>query len=219
MLGEQCADTVLGAYGEAMVGKTVIARAAEVPAGWVLKIPGEHNRANVSCAIEAARALGVDDAVIKKACEDFRGVDGRLQFLREAQSVKIYNDTTATTPEATIAGLRALDPAGAKNIVLIMGGADKNLDMSALAPEAEAHCKKVLLLAGTGTDSLKLKTQNSKLVSDAPVFDSLALALEAALAAATTGGIVLFSPAFASFGMFKNEYDRGAQFVELVAQL
>ena len=216
VLGEQCADTVLSAYGEAMAGKTVIARAEEVPTGWALQIPGEHNRANVACAIEAARALGVDDAVIKKACEDFRGVDGRLQFLREVRGVKIYNDTTATTPEATIAGLRALDPAGRKNIVLIMGGADKKLDMSALAPEAEASCKKVVLLAGSGTDPLKLKTKNSKLVSEAPVCDSLASALEAAFAAATAGDTILFSPAFASFGMFKNEYDRGAQFVALV---
>lgn len=94
-----------------------------------------------------------------------------------------------------------------------MGGADKNLDMSPLLPEIEKHVRHVSLLAGTGTARIAPQ------LKDARVFENLQDALGDALAHTPRGGILLFSPAFASFGMFKNEYDRGDQFMELIAQL
>jgi UDP-N-acetylmuramoylalanine--D-glutamate ligase len=130
--------------------------------------------------------------------------------------VKIYNDNNATTPQATIAGLKALDT-GARNIILILGGADKGLDMSELIEAIPVYCKKVILLPGTGTDRFKLETGDTLIYqSVATEVLSLEEALKNALAVGKSGDIILFSPAFASFGLFKNEYDRGDQFVQLV---
>jgi UDP-N-acetylmuramoylalanine--D-glutamate ligase len=129
--------------------------------------------------------------------------------VREAKGVKIYNDTTATTPEATLAALQALD----KNVVLIAGGADKGLDMNKLLLEIPKHTKRVILLAGTGTNRV------IEFLPGASIFDNLEAAVKEAFIAAEPGDAVLLSPAFASFGMFKNEYDRGDQFNAIVKSL
>ena len=171
-----------------------------------MQVLGEHNRYNAGLAVAAADALGIDTDVICEAVTSFSGVEGRLQFIREINSVKIYNDNNATTPEATIAALRALE----NNIILIAGGADKGLDMRELILEIQTTCKKVLLLAGTGTERIKND------LPGAVFFNSLAEAIEEALKDALKGDVLLFSPAFASFGMFKNEYDRNDQFLSLI---
>ena len=200
-------------YKSKIASHVVIAEPKHFPKGWTLQIPGEHNKLNAMCAIEAARALGIDDVIIKAAVEAFKGVPGRLELVREVKGVKVYNDTTATTPEATDAALSTLDPGAKKNIVLIFGGADKGLDMSELIAEIPKHCKKVILLAGTGTEKIQQH------FPDAPVFDALTYALQDAMDEAQPGDTILFSPAFASFGMFKNEFDRGDQFDALVKAL
>jgi UDP-N-acetylmuramoylalanine--D-glutamate ligase len=210
VLGSQCAALVREKYPQ-IAARVVVPE--PLPSAWELAIPGEHNRYDAACARAAARAAGVADDVARRALASFASVPGRLELVREAGGVKYYNDTTSTTPEATIAALAALDPEGERRVLLILGGADKGLDMSALRPAIRAHAKSVFLLAGTGTERIR---------SDAPdkqVFDSLAAALAAAASAASPGEIVLLSPAFASFGMFKNEYDRGDQFNALVRGL
>lgn len=187
-----------------------------IPSEWNLKLLGEHNRENASLATEALRALGLSGRDIRAGLESFEPVEGRLQFVREVRGVKIYNDNNATTPEATIAALRALSPQSAvrsPQIILIMGGADKGLDMSALLYEIAKSCKRVILLAGTGTDRLV------PFIQDYSVFDSLDAAVHEAARSAVPGDIILLSPAFASFGMFKNEYERNDQFMTLVRSL
>lgn len=182
----------------------------DLPKDWQLKILGEHNRYNASLAVEAVRAFGVEEKDIKRGVESFGGVEGRLQFISELNGIKIYNDTCSTTPEATIVALEALDPERKKNILLIAGGADKGLDMSALEESISNHCKKVYFLDGTGT---KRVWGNEK------TFKSLQEALNVSVSEATSGDAIILSPAFASFGMFKNEYDRGDQFNKLVEEL
>jgi UDP-N-acetylmuramoylalanine--D-glutamate ligase len=209
VMGKQCAPILIEAFGEHIVARTVIADESKLPEDWTLNIPGTHNRYNAALALSAARALDVDDAVSRKALESFSGVPGRLELVRELNGVKIYNDTTATTPEATLAALRAV---GTKNTILIMGGADKNLDMNALLMEAQ-KVKRLILLAGTGTSRIL------EWLPEASVFDSLEAAVTEAAHGAVDDDNILFSPAFASFGMFKNEYDRGDQFNELVKEL
>ncbi len=194
-----------------MRAHVTVAGASSIPKSWKLKIPGEHNRMDAGIAAAAARAFGIDDADIQSAVESFEGVPGRLQFLREVRGVKIYNDTTATVPEATVAALEALDPEKKQNILLIVGGADKGLDMKAMQPAVHAHGKKVYFLAGSGTERVK--------GPEDIVYDSLKAAVDAAVADAASGDIILLSPAFASFGMFKNEFDRGDQFSAIVASL
>jgi UDP-N-acetylmuramoylalanine--D-glutamate ligase len=130
--------------------------------------------------------------------------------------IRIFNDTTATTPEATLAALDALAPAGftpEQNLILIAGGADKGLDMNKLLLEIPKRTKRTILLAGTGTSRVL------EFLPGASVFDGLEPAVHEALAAAQPGDSILFSPAFASFGMFKNEYDRGDQFNAIVKAL
>ena len=96
------------------------------------------------------------------------------------------------------------------HIILIMGGADKSLDMNKLLLEIPNHTKRVILLTGTGTNRVL------EFLPGASVFDNLAGAVHEAFVGTVPGDIILFSPAFTSFGMFKNEYDRGDQFVSLV---
>jgi UDP-N-acetylmuramoylalanine--D-glutamate ligase len=179
---------------------------------WKFKIKGEHNIQNILQAIEVVKIFGIDLRKIKKAVENFSGVEGRQQFIKDYKGIKIYNDTTATTPDATVVALKSLGDKKRKNIVLIMGGADKKLDMSSLVKEIPKWCKKVILLAGTGTEKLDGKI-------DGVLVKNLRDGLLEALRYAKRGDILVLSPAFASFGMFKNEFDRGDQFNKLVKKL
>jgi UDP-N-acetylmuramoylalanine--D-glutamate ligase len=183
-----------------------------LPKNWKLKVIGEHNRENASLVVAVTRAIGVPQKIIKKTLENFKGVEGRLELVKTIRGIKIYNDTTATTPDATLVALKAFG-SKKKNIVLIMGGADKGLDMSGLLKEIPNYCKSLILLDGTGTRKLKnLKFGYKKA-------NNLKDAIKFAIKEAKHGDIILFSPAFASFGMFKNEYDRNDQFVELIKRL
>ncbi len=213
IVGEQCESIIQKKYGKKIQSRVVVAKASALPKSWKINIPGKHNRANIACAVAAARALGVDDSVIQEAVEAYKGVSGRLELVKESNGVKIYNDTTATTPEATLVAIKALSEEGKKNIVLIMGGADKGLNMSELLQEVQERCKKVILLAGTGTDNLKMAFPAST------IYEALEPAVLDAFASATSGDAILFSPGFASFGMFKNEFDRGDQFIAIVSSL
>ena len=188
----------------------------QIPDCWTLKLPGEHNRENAALAAQALRVLGLTEEEIRSGLESCESLEGRLQLVREIHGIKIYNDNNATTPDATIAALKALDTqmnTGKKNIILIMGGADKGLDTAALLTEVEPRCKKVVLLAGTGTDLIR------SYLKESVVFDSLTEALGTALDSAEAGDTVLFSPAHSSFGMFTNEYERNDRFLQIVKDL
>jgi UDP-N-acetylmuramoylalanine--D-glutamate ligase len=148
---------------------------------------------------------------IRAGLESFEAVEGRLQLLGEKRGVTIYNDNNATTPEATIAALRALDE-GKKNIILIAGGSDKGLTLDELADAMKA-CRAVVLLEGTGTQRLKPLLPQAETAAD------MQSAVAQALARAEKGDTLLFSPAFASFGLFKNEYERNDAFVRAVSAL
>lgn len=220
-----CGEKISRQIGKVKSQK-IISNKNYVPKDWKIKVKGDHNLENISYAIKVAEILNVPEKTIKKAVEGFSGVEGRQEFLREYKGVKIYNDTTATTPDATIAALKALSPDQgstlvqdskfniqySKRIVLIMGGADKNLDMSGLIKEIPKYCKKVVLLAGTGTEKLGGKI-------DGIVVKSLKEGLLEALKWVKKGDVLLLSPGFASFGMFKNEFDRGEQFVRFIKAL
>lgn len=209
ILGKQCATTITERYAEKISAKTITVDESALPETWTLRIPGLHNRYNAALAFSAAQALGIADNTIREALEAFVGVPGRLELVLEVNGVRVYNDTTATTPDAALAALAALDT-GKRNIILIMGGADKGLDMNALLYRIPEFTKRVILLAGTGTDKVL------EFLPGASVFSDLGKAVDEAFLAADSGDVILFSPAFASFGMFKNEYDRGDQFNDLV---
>ena len=186
---------------------------------WELKIPGEHNKLNAELAIEASRAYGIEEEVIREALKNFDGVPGRLELVKEINGVKIYNDTTATTPDASIAGIKALDT-GMKNLILICGGTDKELDITDWSKLMSERCKRVVPILGSGTNKLmsSLGAKASRLPFIGP-HGSLGSAFDEAWENADSGDVILFSPGFSSFEMFKNEYERGDQFNALVAKL
>jgi UDP-N-acetylmuramoylalanine--D-glutamate ligase len=210
-----CGDKISNRIGKIQSQK-IITNKNIVPKTWKVKIPGEHNLENIACAIKACEAIGLSQNIIKKGVETFTGVEGRLQFIREFKGIKIYNDTTATTPDATIMALRALGNK-TKKLVLICGGADKNLNMSGLLKEIPLFCKETVLLSGGGTE--KLKTDFPKQTKNMSEFGNLKEAVVTAIKSCKQGDILLFSPGFASFGLFKNEFDRGDKFVSLIKRL
>jgi len=215
IVGDQAVDILRKKYGKSINSKIITASLSDLPNDLNLKILGEHNRYNAACAMAVSKVLGIEEKIVKEALENFKGVPGRLELVREVHGVKIYNDTTATTPIATIVALKALGIN--RNIVLIMGGADKAIDMSELITEIPKHCKALILLPGTGTEKIKLKIESLKF----KVIEALNLkeGVEESMRNAEEGNVVLFSPAFASFGMFKNEFDRGDQFNTIVRNL
>jgi len=153
--------------------------------------------------------VSLSDEMIFDGLASFGGVEGRLQFVKTVDNVRIYNDNNATTPQATVAALEALD-LGNKNIVLIAGGADKGIDTAHLVASIGVHCKQVILTPGSGTDTLLEKGVA------AVVVQTLEQAFEEARLLAENADIILFSPAFASFAQYKNEYERNDEFMSLV---
>ncbi|MDP3965900.1 MAG: Mur ligase family protein, partial [bacterium] len=187
---------------------------------WKLRIPGEHNRENASLAAAALRALGLSEPEIRSGLESFPGLEGRLQLVGTVGGVSVYNDTIATIPEATIAALQAIGDNQKRRIVLIMGGDDKNLDMSELIAEIPKWCSKVVLFKERGTERIRdevfaLSTEGVDIYEE----EGLPATVKRALSVAVSGETILFSPAFTSFGKyFKNEFDRGEQFMKLVRE-
>lgn len=186
-----------------------------IPPEWKLRIVGEHNRENAAFAVAVLRRLGLSKEEIQAGVESFEPVEGRLQFVRELNGVSIYNDNNATTPEATVAALRAL---GA-HTTLITGGSEKGLPLEELVSEIKKNVSHVILFVH---DKYKGSARFAELLRKESVPFEEAQSLEAAVEAAlshTEKGTILFSPAFASFGMFKNEYERNDEFLRLVMQV
>lgn len=175
---------------------------------------GEHNLANALASIIVAKLLGVSNANIQKVLAKFSGIDYRLQYVGQVKGRAVYNDSTATTPDATQAALQALV---GKKILLIAGGQDKELDYKNLAKQIKEQVVYLILLSGTGSDKLlaelkKINFPQSKLKSNLP---SLGSAWHLARQSKQVD-CILFSPAATSFNMFVHEFDRARQFDKLV---
>ncbi len=216
VLGEQAAQEVKSRKSK-VESQILIAKKSLVPKAWKIKIPGEHNRANIACAILVCEELDVPKDAIKKGVESFLGVPGRLELVRTIGGVKYYNDTTATTPDGNKAALEALGTKK-KNIVLIAGGADKNLDYTSMAKLVHKTVKGLVLIEGAATEKL-LALIPKKTSYPVYIVDNMKDAVDTAREFARKGDTVLLSPGAASFGVFKNEFDRGDQFVKLVKKL
>jgi UDP-N-acetylmuramoylalanine--D-glutamate ligase len=179
-------------------------------------LPGEHNVDNVLAATAASLAAGLSIEQIRRGIESFKGVSHRLAFVAEKRGVKYYDDTAATIPEAAIAALRSFD----HQPILIAGGSDKKLEFGAFAEEIIERSKALVLFRGEGTEKLihELRKRLPEYHSFT-VVESMGKAVELASRFAESGDSVLLSPGAASFGLFKNEFDRGEQFVAAVKRL
>ena len=183
-----------------------------------IKLRGGHNLYNVLAAAGAAIAYGIAPEKIREAIENFKGVPHRLEFVRELDKVKYYNDTAATMPDAAIAGINSFS----KPVILIAGGADKNLDFSKLAKVISEKVKKLILFKGEATEKLKKELNSLGELNSGKIdseFDSMEKAVIRAKSIAGPGDVVLLSPGAASFGLFASEFDRGEKFREAVGRL
>jgi UDP-N-acetylmuramoylalanine--D-glutamate ligase len=177
-----------------------------------------HNISNLLAAVGVAFALGIEFAKIKKAVLKIHSVNHRLEFVKEVNGIKYYNDSAATIPNAAIAAIESFD----KPIILIAGGSDKNLDFSDFAKVISEKVKGIIFLKGNATEKLieKLKrNMPDREHKRFEVFDSMNKAVEEATRVADNGDIVLLSPGAASFGLFENEFDRGDKFKEVIKNL
>lgn len=177
-------------------------------------LQGEHNVMNALSASLAAHFSGVHDANIHQVLKAFVGLPGRQQIVEEIEGVVYVNDTTATSPEGVIAALKRFGNGG--NIILIAGGSSKGLKFDEMARYVREQCKYVVLFEGTALDEL-----STAIGTEVPMVraGSMADAMKAAVAEAKLGDVVLLSPGTSSFGIFKNEFDRGDQFNAVVAEL
>ncbi len=182
-----------------------------------IKLRGVHNCENICAAIAATKNIASIDSQIR-AISNFSGVNHRLEFVKEINGAKWYNDSIASSPTRTIAGLNSFD----EDIVLIAGGYDKHLDYRPLAQPIINKVKKLILL---GQTSDKIYQEVTKLLSienkKLDIFKTTTLeeAVNKAKEVSKKGDIVLFSPASASFDMFKNFEERGNKFKKLVNKL
>lgn len=180
-----------------------------------LHIRGVHNHENI-CACMSAVIDMVDMEKSFQAISEFKGVEHRLEFVREVDGVKWYNDSVSSSPTRTIAGLNSYS----ERIVLIAGGYDKNLDYTPLARPILDKVSKLILFGAT-KNKIYQAVMKEKSSEDIEIYveNSLDDVVNRAKEVAVPGEVVLFSPASASFDLFNNFADRGDKFKEKVRRL
>ena len=176
---------------------------------------GRHNYENICTALSATRDLVDIDTAIS-AIKSFKGVEHRIEFVREIDGVKWYNDSIGSSPTRTIAGLKSFE----ENIVLIAGGYDKHLDYEPLATPIIEKVGSLILFGQTSGkiyDAVMAKEGHERV----KIYrvENINEAINKAREISNKGDVVLFSPASASFDMFKNFMERGKKFKELVNSL
>lgn len=182
-----------------------------------LKLKGIHNLENI-CTVLALTEDLVDTDEAIKTIKEFSGVHHRLELVRTLNDVEWYNDSASTTPTRGISALNSFN----KEIVLIAGGADKNLDYTPIAKPIIEKVKSLILIGQTATkiyEAVKKELEKQNKTLDIHMCETLKQSIELAKRIAKPGQIVLFSPASTSFDMFKDMYDRGNKFKEEVNKL
>ena len=177
-------------------------------------IPGVHNIENYMAAIAMVEGLVSDDTV-RHVAKTFGGVEHRIELVRIKDGVRFYNDSIASSPSRTIAGLRSFE----EKVILIAGGYDKHIPYDVLGPEICQHVKKLFLGGATGPQiraAVEACDGEKPEILDCGNFEA---AVRAAAAAAESGDVVLMSPASAAFDQFKNFMVRGEFYKKLVREL
>ena len=204
--------------GDAQIENGVICcDGREVLAVEDILIPGVHNIENYMAAILAVQGL-VGDETIRSVAKTFGGVEHRIELVRIKDGVRFYNDSIASSPSRTIAGLRSFN----EKVLLIAGGYDKHIPYDVLGPEVCRHVKKLYVNGATAgqiraaVEAAAEYTPGCPEIVDCGDFES---AVRAAAADAVSGDVVLMSPASAAFDQFKNFMVRGNFYKKLILEL
>ena len=176
-----------------------------------VKIQGVHNVENIMAAIAVAKAVGVAAPAIQRSLEAFPGLEHRLEFVREKNGVRYYNDSKATNVGAVVKSLASF----AAPIILIAGGVDKGGDYGVLRDGIEKRVKR-LVLFGAAKQTI---ARALGALTETAVVESLEAAVRDAHKHAQPRDVVLLSPACSSFDMFRNYAERGRNFKSLVQTL
>ena len=203
----KCNDIVLSVNGQNTT----------IPCVSSVKIPGIHNLQNVLAASCAAYLSGARKQHIEKAITTFTGLEHRLEFVREVNGVRYYNDSKATTPESSIAAITAFQA----QVILIAGGYDKGSSFGEFAGVCAQHTKAVVLIGKTAgkIKELILKKKGSGEIPSIFMLKTFEEAFRQANALAKAGDVILLSPACASYDMFLNYEERGRKFKDMVKVL
>ena len=180
-----------------------------------IKLPGVHNVENYLAAIAAVDGL-VPDEVIREYARSFGGVEHRIELIRTRRGVRWYNDSIASSPSRTIAGLRSFK----EKVILIAGGKDKGISYAPLGPEINAHVK-TLILCGATAGVIRESVEQAENYAGLEILDAADYREAAALAdqRAGEGDVVILSPASTSFDRFANFMERGCAFKNVVNAL
>lgn len=230
ILPQLVCDQVLGIEFEHVEGNNVIAlennsivflnkesQTTYLPDIKQTTIKGLHNIYNCAFVCGVLHALEIPpNSTVVQAFYDFKGLEHRIQQIESIQGITYVNDSKSTSPDATIKALEALGDS--KNIVLISGGADKDIEYTSMLPLWSQHVKSVVLLPGNADFKLKKLAVDSEVELLGEV-QTMQEAVVSATNAASQGDIVLLSPSTASFTSFKSFEDRGNQFIECVQNL
>ncbi|MBI4837350.1 MAG: UDP-N-acetylmuramoyl-L-alanine--D-glutamate ligase [Candidatus Portnoybacteria bacterium] len=236
-------DKIVSGFAREAASKVVFFTSGEARK-YQTHLLGDHNLINAAAAVKVAKHFGIPGASIQAVFRNFRGLEGRIELVSEINGVKYINDTCATTPDATIAAIATVtascQPPIANNLILIAGGTDKNLNFEKLAKKITENVDLLILLPGTATRRLeknmkkmlfhlppkdediqrkriKSRIKNKKL--KVRRVNSIKEAVRSAAMYAKKGDTVLLSPAGASFGLFRHEFERGKAFKEEVEYL
>lgn len=177
-----------------------------------IKIPGDHNVRNIMAAIIACKLLNIGLDLIKKSILSFTGVEHRIEFVREVDGVKYYNDSKGTNPDSTEVAVAAMDG----DVVLIAGGYDKGADFDNLIEKSKDKIKTAILFGETAE---KISNSCKKSGVEFYITEDLKKAVELARKLSSSGDDVLLSPACASWDMYKSYEIRGQHFKDLVKEL
>lgn len=180
-------------------------------------IPGEHNVENYMAAIAATEGL-VSRESIRKVAMNFGGVEHRIELVRTLRGVRYYNDSIASSPSRTVAGLKSFR----EKLILIAGGYDKNIGFEPLAKEAVKSVK-AMFLCGHTAEKIRSAVMAAEGYDAAElpitVLDDFTETVLAAVSYAREGDVVILSPASASFDKFRNFAERGKRFKEIIGGL
>ena len=175
---------------------------------------GLHNVENVFAALAAGLACGADPESMRETVANFKGVEHRIEFVDEIDSVRFYNDSKATSVDATVKALEAMSEGEGKT-VLILGGRGKNAPYAPLVPLIESSVRGIVVI-GEDTDNIEAQLAGTAEIVRA---NSLDAAVEDGLRIAESGDVVLLAPACASFDMFGSYEERGREFKRAVSEL